>query len=75
MEARFQVLEAQDRSLSPVSGMTLDYPHRIQGGVEKIRVPRIVCDVWLQYILPDTQAHAGILKHVCTHPRADWRSP
>lgn len=50
--------------LSPVSVMTLDYPHRIQGGVEKIRVPRTVCEVWLQYIL---QEHSGTCRRTKIH--------
>lgn len=43
MKAGIQTLEAQDRSLSPVSAMALNHPHRIQGGAEeKIGVPNCV---------------------------------
>lgn len=46
MKAGIQTWEAQDRSLSPVRGMALNHPHRIQGvAEEKIEVPRLVCEV------------------------------
>lgn len=45
--------------------------HRFQRGVEeKSRVPRTVCEVWLQHILWDIQAHSTHVRYMCTHSRA-----
>lgn len=57
------------RSLSAVSNKALAYSHRIQGRIEeRNRVPRIVCEVWLQHILQDTLVHgrhANMHVHTC----------
>lgn len=72
MRAGIQTLEAQNRSLSPVSGMALDHP---TGSREELR-RKLVCQEFcvrsgFSIFCRTPQAHAGALKYMRTHPRTD----